>query len=51
MSGNKDPYFVEGGIYQKYDSTKQAWDDQGSVIELSGKSKPCTWDQATGNCK
>jgi branched-chain amino acid transport system substrate-binding protein len=51
MSGNKDPYFVEGGIYQKYDTTKQAWDDQGGVIELSGKSKPCTWDQATGNCK
>jgi hypothetical protein len=51
MSGNKDPYFVEGGIYQKYDFTKQGWDDQGSVIELSGKSKPCAWDQAAGLCK
>jgi branched-chain amino acid transport system substrate-binding protein len=51
MSGNKDPYFIEGGIYQKYDSAKQGWVDEGSPIELSGRSKPCAWDQSIGNCK
>ena len=23
---------------------------QGDIIELSGKSKSCSWDQAIGNC-
>jgi hypothetical protein len=51
MNGNSDAYFVEGGIYQKYNSAKQGWDSQGSVIDLSGKSKNCAWDQAAGLCK
>ena len=29
MDGNKDAYFVEGGIYQKWDSAKQAYDQPG----------------------
>jgi branched-chain amino acid transport system substrate-binding protein len=51
MKGNADPYFIEGGIYQTYDSAKQGWTEQGEPIELSGKSKPCFWDQAVSNCK
>jgi branched-chain amino acid transport system substrate-binding protein len=51
MKGNADPYFVEGGIYQTYDSAKQTWVSQTDVIELSGKSKSCVWDQAVSNCK
>jgi ABC-type branched-subunit amino acid transport system substrate-binding protein len=51
MDGNKDAYFTEGGIYQKFDSAKQSWEDQGGVIELSGKSKNCAWDQGAGVCK
>ena len=50
MNGNNDPYFVEGGVYQTYDSAKQGWVTQGDVIDLSGKSTPCVWDQATGTC-
>jgi hypothetical protein len=51
MKGNSDAYFVEGGIYQTYDSAKQTWVSQTDIIELSGKSKPCAWDQSIGNCK
>ena len=51
MKGNADPYLVEGGIYQTYDSAKQGWNNEGDPIELSGKSKPCVWDQAISNCK
>jgi branched-chain amino acid transport system substrate-binding protein len=51
MNGNSDAYFVEGGIYQKYNSAKQGWDSQGRVIDLSGKSKNCAWDQGAGLCK
>jgi hypothetical protein len=51
MNGNADAYFVEGGIYQKYDSAKQGWVSQGNVIDLSGKSKDCAWDQSAGLCK
>jgi hypothetical protein len=51
MDGNKDAYPTEGGIFQKYDSAKQVWESQGNVIDLSGKSKNCAWDQAAGLCK
>jgi hypothetical protein len=51
MDGNKDAYLTEGGIYQKFDAAAQAWQDQGGVIELSGKSKNCAWDQSAGLCK
>ena len=51
MNGNKDPYPIEGGVYQTYDSAKQGWVRQSDVIELSGQSKPCAWDQAISNCK
>jgi hypothetical protein len=51
MKGNADPYFIEGGVYQTYDAAKQGWNNQGDPIDLSGKSKPCVWDQAISNCK
>jgi ABC-type branched-subunit amino acid transport system substrate-binding protein len=51
MNGDADAYFIEGGIYQKFNSATQSWDDQGNVIELSGKSKDCAWDQNAGVCK
>ena len=52
MNGNKDAYFIEGGIYQKYDSAKQAWVDRAATSSTSsGKSTPCAWDQAISNCK
>jgi branched-chain amino acid transport system substrate-binding protein len=51
MDGNKDAYLTEGGIYQQYDSAKQTWVSQGSVINLDGKSKNCNFDQSAGVCK
>jgi branched-chain amino acid transport system substrate-binding protein len=51
MDGMADPYPVEGGVFQKWDSAKQTWVNQGNVIDLDGKAKLCTWDQATSSCK
>jgi branched-chain amino acid transport system substrate-binding protein len=51
MNGNKDAYFVEGTDISRYDYTKQAWIQEGGIIELSGQSKPCSWDQSVGICK
>jgi hypothetical protein len=51
LSGNKDAYFIEGGIYQQFDVAKQSWVSQGEVINLDGKSKNCNFDQAAGVCR
>jgi hypothetical protein len=50
MDGNKDAYFAEGAIYQKWDSAQQAYIPQGEVIDLDGKSSLCAWNQSTGSC-
>lgn len=50
MNGNADPYFVEGSEIALYDAAEQRWRIQGEVIDLSGRSKPCVWDQATSVC-
>jgi hypothetical protein len=51
MDGNNDAYFVEGGVFQKWDSAKQSWVSQGNVIDLDGKSSNCAWDQSAAACK
>ena len=51
MNGNKDSYPIEGSEIAKYDSAQQAWIQQGDIIETSGKSSNCAWDQATSSCK
>ena len=50
MNGNKDSYLIEGSDIAKYNAGTQIWDQQGGIIELSGKSSNCAWDQAIGNC-
>jgi branched-chain amino acid transport system substrate-binding protein len=50
-SGNKDAYFIEGSDIGKYDSSKQTWIQQGDIIDLSGASRPCAYDQSTSLCK
>jgi len=50
MDGNKDAYFAEGAIYQKWDSAKQAYINQGNVIDLDGKSSLCAWNQTSASC-
>ncbi len=50
LDGNADGYFIEGSDIAQYDSAKQAWVQEGEIIELSGKSKPCAFNQASGVC-
>ncbi len=50
MNGTQDAYFVEGSDISQYDSAKQTWLQQGDIIELSGKSKPCVWDATASAC-
>jgi branched-chain amino acid transport system substrate-binding protein len=51
MNGNADAYFIEGSDIARYDSAAQAWAQDGPIIELSGKSKNCVFDQSTAVCK
>jgi hypothetical protein len=51
MNGNKDSYPIEGSEIARYDFQQQTWIKQGDVVELSGKSSNCAWDQAAGSCK
>jgi branched-chain amino acid transport system substrate-binding protein len=48
--GNDDAFFIEGGVYQTRDAAAETWNDEGSVIDLSGKSRNCAWNQSTGLC-
>ncbi len=53
MAGNDDPYPIEGSEFAVFDGVKQTWvkqEDLG-IIELSGKSSPCAWDQTAAACK
>ncbi len=50
MNGNKDAYFTEGSEFSKYDGAKQVWLQQGALIEQSGESPNCAWDQQKGAC-
>jgi ABC-type branched-subunit amino acid transport system substrate-binding protein len=49
--GNADAYFIEGSQVAEYDSSQQRWVQQGAVVDLSGRSKPCAWDQSTSSCR
>ncbi len=51
LNGVKEAFPIEGSEFAKYDFTKQAWIQQGAIVELSGKSKNCAWDQSAGLCK
>ena len=48
--GNIDAYFVEGSEVAQFDTATQSWVRQGDVIDLSGQTSPCAWDQATSSC-
>ncbi|MGE3381287.1 MAG: hypothetical protein AB7I40_23655, partial [Nocardioides sp.] len=50
LNGNADAYWIEGSDLSQYDAAQQSWIPQGDIIELSGKSKNCAWDQAISNC-
>jgi hypothetical protein len=51
MDGLNDAFIVEAGIFQTWSAASQVWVNQGNVINIDGKSKPCAWDQSTSSCK
>ena len=51
LNGNKDAYLVETTEFARFDSAKQSWVQEGALIDVSGQSTPCSWDQTAGNCK
>jgi hypothetical protein len=50
-NGVKDAFPVEGGVYQTYNASKQAFERRSDIIDLDGKSTPCAWDQGSSTCK
>ena len=50
LNGTKDAYLTEASEFGKYDAAKQAFVQQGELIELSGKSSNCVWSQTTNSC-
>jgi hypothetical protein len=50
-SGNRDAYWVEGSEVARYDSSLQQFVQQGAIIDLSGKSKPCAWNVSVSACE
>jgi branched-chain amino acid transport system substrate-binding protein len=50
-NGNKDAYFIEAGVFQEWDTSKQSWVSKSNVIDLDGKSSNCAWDQSAGICR
>ena len=51
LNGNADAQFVEGSEIAHWSAAQQSWMTEGSVIDLSGKSKNCAWDFTTASCK
>ena len=51
LNGDKDAYWIEGTDVSQWSAANQRWEQQGAVIEVSGKSSNCAWDQAVSLCK
>jgi branched-chain amino acid transport system substrate-binding protein len=51
MDGNADAYNLEGSDLSVWDAAQQKWVVQGDIIELSGKSKNCSWDVTAAACR
>ncbi|MPY94852.1 MAG: ABC transporter substrate-binding protein [Acidimicrobiia bacterium] len=51
VNGVEDAYPSEGGVFQRWSAAEQVWEIQGETIDLSGQSKNCVYDPATGLCK
>ncbi|MEZ5231682.1 MAG: ABC transporter substrate-binding protein [Acidimicrobiales bacterium] len=51
MNGNADAYWLEGTEVGRYDVAKQTFVQQGDIIDLSGKSSNCAWDQSSATCR
>ncbi len=51
LNGNKDGYWIEGSEIAKYETATGSWVVQGDIIELSGKSRLCAWNQSKSVCE
>jgi hypothetical protein len=49
MDGNKDAFFVEGSDITQWSEAEQSWKLEG-IVDVSGKTKPCLWNEATSSC-
>jgi hypothetical protein len=50
MNGNKDAYLLEGSDVSHWDAQAQRWIVE-SIVDLSGTTPPCHWDQAASICR
>jgi hypothetical protein len=50
MSGNADAFLLEGSDIAQWNVGQQAWVQQ-SIVDLSGKTKNCAWDQSAAVCR
>jgi hypothetical protein len=50
MNGNADAFFLEGSDVSQWSVAEQAW-QMKSLIDLTGKTKNCVWDQAANSCR
>jgi ABC-type branched-subunit amino acid transport system substrate-binding protein len=51
LNGDADAYFVEGSDISQWSAEQQAWVQQGPDVDLSGKSKNCSWDPGAAACR
>lgn len=50
MNGQKDAFFVEGSDIAQWDDASAAW-KLVTVVDVSGKTPLCEWDQTAAKCK
>ncbi|MPY92592.1 MAG: ABC transporter substrate-binding protein [Acidimicrobiia bacterium] len=49
MDGGKDAFFVEGSDITRWDEAAQTW-QLITVVDVSGRTKPCHWDPTANAC-
>jgi hypothetical protein len=49
MNGNADAFFLEGSEISQWSVDQQTW-VQKNIVDLSGKTKNCAYNQATSSC-
>ncbi|MEZ5260204.1 MAG: ABC transporter substrate-binding protein [Acidimicrobiales bacterium] len=50
MNGNADAFLLEGSDISQWDAAQQAWIQQ-DIVDLSGRTPNCAWDQTTASCR
>lgn len=50
MNGNADAFLLEGSDISQWSVAEQEWVQQ-AIVDLSGKTPNCAWDQAAATCR